>query len=100
MYDLWVTRDYMSNMTNSAKDADNIIISDVSKTEPELRPGCCLFYHLLIRKSTGHHGHTISKAECKRRFDFLPRPGECWNVWDTGDDNIYFRNHPLYIKGT
>jgi len=94
VFDVWVDRRHFSDMSplHGIRD-DYIRICSVVGVSIEKVSGCCMFTF------SGACRDTISRATCKHLFEFLPRPGELWNVWSNGDGVMHVTEHPLWLDG-
>lgn len=85
-FDVWVTRHHFGN--------HQIRVSNAATTTIFRTDGCTLFRH--IGSATSFED--LTKGECLKRFNFLPRPGQCVNVWLDSRGNIQYREHPILEK--
>ena len=96
-FDVWVTRNHLSNYGGLERVSDRIRVSKTSNRTVECHSGCCAFVHLGIRGRVDVRD--ISVDVCKERYGFLPRPGECWNVWSV-DGVLHHQEWPLTVDDT
>ncbi len=88
-FDVWVTRDHGAIWNNQIESAD-AFTTTVTRDD-----GCCYFnYH--GRGKNGREQLTVE--ECLERYGFLPRPGQCWNVWIDGQGKRQYRYYPILEK--
>ncbi len=94
VFDVWVSRDHLSSY-GSGSIPDYMDVFDATKTGIIKVSGCCYF------KQTNQKGDRkrLPPFQCKALFDFLPRPGELWNFWSTGDGTLYYTEHRLWLDG-
>ncbi len=89
-FDVWVTRNHFSDMGMPDTECDDkICVSDATSTTIIRNDGCCFFVHMHVVPED------ISRVQCRNRYEFLPRPGECWNVWNTASGIIYCQEYPV-----
>ena len=97
VFDLWLFRIHLSDFgdpTIVEPIDDNIYIAKIGAFNIEKASGCCYFRtpNRVLEKS-------MSIEDCKEYFQFLPRPGELWNVWSTGNGTLHIQEHPLWLDG-
>lgn len=84
-FDVWVTRHHWKN--------NQIRVSNAATTGIERVSGCTIF-----RRIGRAYGRDISPATCLRRYGFLPRPAECWNVWVDVKGIMQYQEYPILEK--
>ncbi len=94
-FDVWVTRDHQSDISCYDETNDQIEVSNAYKTEVYCIEGCCLF----VCKSGDGYGKKICSTTCLKRYNFLPRPGRCWNVWSV-NGVLHHQEYPLTLGET
>jgi hypothetical protein len=87
-FDVWVTRH------DFAPGGHQIRVSNVATTDIKRIDGCTIFH----RCGRGGFGRDITKAQCLKRYGSLPRPGECWNVWNTPTGRLRHELYPILEK--
>ncbi len=87
-FDVWVTRDHQGDSPRYNQiEVTNALTRSVTRTD-----GCCLFQF----SGRGlYNTEKITVKECLARYGFLPRPGQCWNVWVDARGNIQYQEHPV-----
>ncbi len=91
-FDVWVTRDHLSH-PNYGVGADTIEVCDALTGKITCHKGCCTFYQGCDDVKV------ITTRTCLRRYNFLPRPGRCWNVWSV-KGVLHHQEYPLTLDGT
>lgn len=91
-FDVWVTRDH----DGGEPKYDMVEVVSTIRTAITRRDGCCFFSH---PRKKGYWRYDfvedITIEECLERYGFLPRPGQCWNVWNTATGKINYQEHPV-----
>lgn len=95
VFDKWLSRAHLSDMgSRDNYDKDYIVLVEAKESGCDKRSGCCGFYY-----DNEESWEDITIDECKHDFQFLPRPGELWNVWSTGDGILHIQEYPLWLDG-